>query len=708
MSKIQGQLNFGLFCILLLLYTFSDSIVADSFSLIMGRTHPLWLHLPIGLIAGVVMAYFSLNMPRSNAIVQMLLNWTATSALLTAIAGMLLAAEPEAYEQASIQWHKHAGTAFAILCYILSSLYPRLEGRIFHSLLVITVITMVITGHLGGVITHGEQFLFPDQTQKAHNIPKKAGLTGVYEAAVLPILQSKCTGCHNEKKTKGNLNMSDTLSFLKGGKNGSPIIWGKPEESLLLQRLHLPADDEYHMPPKERAQLNSTEIDILSAWINECSGFAFTSSAIPKESILQKLISQGNQNSRKYDFPSADPKIIQSLNTAYRNVRPEYTGSPALSVSYFLASYFTSGRLEEILQVRSQITILNLAGMPVTDKDLDIVAKCQELTKLQLNGTKISSKGIIKLKSLTKLESLSISGTSCNKLSEELWKSLPQLHVVYAGETGISQKDIDQWKKMFPKIKFETNVIGADEIKLSAPILVNEKAVIEAGENVELKHHIKGTRIYYTTDGSVPDTSRSAVYDKPFKIQGSCDIRAVAIKSGWLPSDTARFSVFEKGLPPVSCQLISSPSTQYQGLLEKTFTNGELAPAANLRDQNWIAYRENPFTGLFTYKKSTPVRKISLSYALQIPQYVFPPVSVKILAGNDPQNLKVIGFKKLPVTGPHIKDQVSSQVVHIELKPEPFKYYRIEALNLPTIPDWHPGKGEKGWLFIDEIFFYAE
>ena len=34
-----------------------------------------------------------------------------------------------------------------------------------------------------------------------------------------------------------------------------------------------------------------------------------------------------------------------------------------------------------------------------------------------------------------------------------------------------------------------------------------------------------------------------------------------------------------------------------------------------------------------------------------------------------------------------------------------YKYYKIVAKNVLKLPAWHPGKGEKAWIFIDEIFF---
>jgi hypothetical protein len=35
-----------------------------------------------------------------------------------------------------------------------------------------------------------------------------------------------------------------------------------------------------------------------------------------------------------------------------------------------------------------------------------------------------------------------------------------------------------------------------------------------------------------------------------------------------------------------------------------------------------------------------------------------------------------------------------------------YKYIEIEAINIQSLPSWHGGKGEKGWVFVDEVFFY--
>jgi hypothetical protein len=42
----------------------------------------------------------------------------------------------------------------------------------------------------------------------------------------------------------------------------------------------------------------------------------------------------------------------------------------------------------------------------------------------------------------------------------------------------------------------------------------------------------------------------------------------------------------------------------------------------------------------------------------------------------------------------------------IPLERKSYKYFEIEAFPVNVLPKWHPGKGDKGWVFVDEVFFY--
>jgi hypothetical protein len=66
----------------------------------------------------------------------------------------------------------------------------------------------------------------------------------VTENDVLPIFQVRCLVCHGKREQKGGLDLRTRASRLKGGASGPAIVLGKPDESLLIQRIESGA-----MPP---------------------------------------------------------------------------------------------------------------------------------------------------------------------------------------------------------------------------------------------------------------------------------------------------------------------------------------------------------------------------------------------------------------------------------------------------------------------------
>ena len=77
---------------------------------------------------------------------------------------------------------------------------------------------------------------------------------------IAPILVRNCVECHNGFDLKGKLNLSQRDSAFKGGKNGTPIVPGKPEESLLWNKV-----EAHDMPPDK--PLDRKEKKLLLEWI---------------------------------------------------------------------------------------------------------------------------------------------------------------------------------------------------------------------------------------------------------------------------------------------------------------------------------------------------------------------------------------------------------------------------------------------------------
>jgi hypothetical protein len=104
------------------------------------------------------------------------------------------------------------------------------------------------------------------------------GANGVsFEKGVFPIIQKYCLPCHAEESAnRSGLSLDTHALLMKGGEHGTPVVPGKPEESLLLKKLGDPPPFGDRMPPPRRRrtsdppkQPTEEEIRLLTDWIKE-------------------------------------------------------------------------------------------------------------------------------------------------------------------------------------------------------------------------------------------------------------------------------------------------------------------------------------------------------------------------------------------------------------------------------------------------------
>jgi cytochrome c len=88
-----------------------------------------------------------------------------------------------------------------------------------------------------------------------------------YTQRVQPILKDNCYRCHGGFNHRGGLSMATRAGLLRGGHDGSVIVPGNAEQSLLIRlvRHQGPADDPMPMPPK--GQISDADIAVLAQWI---------------------------------------------------------------------------------------------------------------------------------------------------------------------------------------------------------------------------------------------------------------------------------------------------------------------------------------------------------------------------------------------------------------------------------------------------------
>ena len=89
-----------------------------------------------------------------------------------------------------------------------------------------------------------------------------AGDVSSFDRDVAPLIARHCLDCHSGGDGKGGLNLSTKAGALAGGETGVSIVAGKPDESLLWERV-----SSGEMPPTSK--LTASEKETLRRWIAE-------------------------------------------------------------------------------------------------------------------------------------------------------------------------------------------------------------------------------------------------------------------------------------------------------------------------------------------------------------------------------------------------------------------------------------------------------
>jgi hypothetical protein len=693
MQRAVGNILFALNILLLFFLIFDQRMQFPAWLQSVGRVHPLLLHLPIG---AVVIAMIALFLKKDTGSLVALASVTAA---ITAIMGIILAKEG-GYNEDTLALHKYSG---ALLSFILCATYFITNQKI---VLTVSFALLLVAGHFGSVLTHGDEFVLAPLIAKTENKLAVSDSTSLYAAAIQPILHQKCTGCHNEKKAKGDLVLSTLAGVAKGGEHG--LVWkaGSPQASLLMKRVLLPETNEDHMPPKGKAQLNAAEVQLLYQWILSGADTAKAWTRYSPSDTVRKLAEQFIRSSAAstaphYTFEAASQGTIEKLNDPYRVVTPVASNEPALSATFFIKNEYKTSRLEELLPVKEQLVWLNLSKMPVTDADCEIIRKFDHLEKLNLNFSSITEKGLQALSSLPELQSLSVAGTSLDSKAVEPLKNFKKLKEVFVWNTSIGKPE-------GLAMDFNTGFIPDEneKLRLTPPITTPDKTLLDGGESIALTHKFPGAVIRYTTDGSDPDSTTSKVYDGPIAINGYTTVKARACKDGWLCSRVGTYVLYSKGVTPSETKLLTAANKDYRGEGAATLTNNKKGFTDDHRDIAWIGFRENPLSAEFIFAGGENVKQITFSYDFNPGGWLFPPAKLEVWGGADQAHLKLI--KSLVPEQPKKMEPTRNAAIVIPVESE--KVYKIVAWPVKELPKWHPSnnaktKDKRAWLFVDEVIF---
>ncbi|MTB51704.1 FN3 associated domain-containing protein [Lewinella sp. W8] len=668
-----------------------------------GRFHPLLLHLPIGILLYVYLHWGYAQLlgrkqrpPNFN----FALGVGLATSLATTITGLLLA-NGGGYEGELLERHKYAGIAVTLGVPLVWWAYRRWKNRGAFGLLFTALIGLVaVTGHLGGSLTHGEDFLTRPLRIRGQTLPKNLQEAHVFEQLVLPIVERKCVSCHNPQKAKGELLLHDLNGWRRGGENGQILVAGMAEESPLIQRIFLPKGDEQHMPPSGKLQLTVNEKNFLRWWVDSMDGYeARLESLAQTPAVAAYLDELRASNAPQIDAPS--PREIQRLRQGGFLVEKLSANAPWIAVAVAEPDSFSTDALSVLRRVGPAIRELNLAKTGLEKERLHVLGKLPHLQRLDLSHTAVSAASLTGLAGLENLAVLNLVGTRVDTSIFTTLRQLPRLEKLYVWRTPLEQIKGAFWEQHFPGLE----VIGGVDVaqfgrpKLVAPLIVAEAELFVDSLLIELETKAPRGEIRYTLDGSTPGED-SPVYTGPFHLRATSEVRAVLAMDGWEDSDPVSKVFMKSGVPVARIDLATAPNEKYRAEGGATLADLEKG-STDFSDGKWLGFEGKDLRLTADLGAVHEISGVTIG-ALNAPgAYIHLPLSISVASSVDGDTFTPLQRRQYPaateLTEPGVRNYLLSGT------PRAARFLRIEVESQRVNPPWHPAPGANCWLFVDEV-----
>ncbi|HRS40828.1 MAG TPA: glycoside hydrolase family 20 protein [Dysgonamonadaceae bacterium] len=204
--------------------------------------------------------------------------------------------------------------------------------------------------------------------------------------------------------------------------------------------------------------------------------------------------------------------------------------------------------------------------------------------------------------------------------------------------------------------------------------------------------------IYYTLDGSNPTTA-STKYTGKISIKDNTELKAIAVRSGSINSKMLQEKIVVNTSTFKPIQLLTTPANNYSFTGASMLVDG-LFGNENYRTGKWLGFQKNDLIAVIDLLRPTSISKAQIRTNVVTGDWIFDASEFSIESSNDGTNFTSVKSEKY--NDSH-SDNYSEIITHtMQFDPVTARYFRI-TVQPSVMPDWHPGKGNRAYIFVDEI-----
>jgi hypothetical protein len=260
-------------------------------------------------------------------------------------------------------------------------------------------------------------------------------------------------------------------------------------------------------------------------------------------------------------------------------------------------------------------------------------------------------------------------------------------------------------RKLIAPVFFLVSIpVFAQEIfQLAPPILKYESVFFKRRAKLGMKFNQPGAEIHYTTNGKEP-TINDLLYKQSLKItEGNYTITARTFASGLLPSEAVSVTFIKEG-KRIEAARFSIPSPKYPGSGSATLIDNK-GGIKDINSKTWLGYESDTVEIEIDLRNKQEVNKIILSLLNKTDSWIFLPEMIILYKFNTQTKLFEEVSKSIDIETQESKPGIILKQIFPD-RPLITSKLMVQLIIVKKIPDGYPGKGQHGWLFIDEIKVY--
>ena len=292
------------------------------------------------------------------------------------------------------------------------------------------------------------------------------------------------------------------------------------------------------------------------------------------------------------------------------------------------------------------------------------------------------------------------------------------------------RKSFDRFMKDISRMTSVYEKMGCNYAKHVFAVVHQLKSL---DEGVEFTFHTAGDgEIRYTVDGSEP-TEGSRLYSGPFVVSERPAIVKAAVYRDGNRSETYSGNVLANKAYHRKVTVGTEKAWNYRWQPDASLVDG-LRGGTNFNTDSFVAWSDEPMEVTLdlgspagSQTVAEPVERVAepverVAEPVEAPQhpvaiptyssvtlcilvdklnYIFAPSSIEVSLSDDGDNFDAVA--KLNVAADNPSDPDGLREIPVSLQESNARYVRIKAPAVFPIPDWHPGRGHRAFIFVDEI-----